>query len=321
MRKVTVQTEYGTEVRYYLTEEEAEKYKAMGFNIREGPRGGKYITEEDLQAGKRMMRQGKDNEKPEDDEKDREKELDDLLDELKRLYKEGRYEDALNVLDKIKKNFVDLLDEDEIEYLYRIEDWIIRKGSKDILGIELCKSVDKERKLVYERVCESLKVLSNFRNIDSIVHVDDNLYSIKLGNDVFEIKYDDNGNVSEIWYYDGGKKYKGREAIVRWLSKSHGRELDDVFNAFAETYGTTQIGNREIVDIKRRNAIINRIERVWSTRRGRGKKKIKWWLFIMMKAKEMGVAVKTIDDVIKLLSSDAIKELIREMFSVFKGGR
>lgn len=314
MRKVTVRTETGVEVRFYLTDDEVYKYQQLGFNVKEGPRGGHYILEEDFIAGKKKLRERRNQNKIDDNEK--EKELEELLEKLKELYKAGKYKEALKIVDKIRNEFDIILDDEEFEYLYKVEDKIVRKGSDDVLGIGLCEFVSKNREYVYKRVSENLGVLSNFRKIDSIAHIGDNIYSVKLGNDKFEVKYKKNGTVEEIWYYDNGKKYKGREGIVKWLSKSKGKELGNIWKAFSKTYTSKKVGNKEIIEINRKNSLIDKIEKVEQT--GRGNKKVKWMMFILVKAKELGIAVKGIDDVIKLLNSEGIKQLIMEMFSAMK---
>lgn len=315
MRKVKVKTQHGEEIRYYLTDDEKIKYQRLGFTIKEGPRGGHYILEDDYAAGKKKIRDIRRQHKLKDD--DREKELDELLDMLIVAYKGKDFEEALSIVDEIKGEYYDLLSEKEINYLNKIEDRIIRRGSNDVLGIELSKTVDSSRKNTYKRISRYLGVLSNFRTIDSITYIKDNTYNIKVGKDEFDVKYNEKGNVEEIWYYDGKKKYKGREGIVRWLSKSKGKELENIWSAFAKTYKSKKEGNKEIIEIKRKNSLINKIEKVTPSR-GRGDKKIKWLMFIMIKSKEMGIAVKGMDDVIKLLNSEGIQQMIMEMFSSMK---
>lgn len=323
--------------KIYIHPDDVPKYRAMGYTIRRGPRGGLYIDldERPYSASvKESVQQISGELKQKVNmfaELGFESHMEQVLEEMLR-YVNGENEDLDSVFDKIEDLHSEILEafsegriaeeqyRELTEVLDKIEETFDERINDDVLGIKAYRVViPGDRK--YERITERLGVLSKFGNINAVQfvgNVDGNdAYMIDMGDlGKYSVVYDKDGNVKQLKFIVNDKECdpeSNAECIVKWLDYIGRDKINKVVDAFREYYGAQVSGRRIVIEIKRPGAEVQKIEVV---RPFGGNGRIKWIIYLIIEAKKLGIAWQDINELIHIMNKLGVLKLIKEMFAL-----
>ena len=319
--------------RYYIKPEDVPKYRAMGYNVYRGPRGGLYINlDEQPHTANIKQKVG---------------ELGEHARTVVDLFENNNIEGLRNVLnllidfengkitniemvydgiDELRNEIMEKFQNGEVSedvknellgHVDNIEEYLDNKVSDDILHVKAYRIVVRGSR-AYAKVVERLGVLSKFDEIDVVQYVgnDDGIdvYMLDMKNSgKFEVGYDANGNVVKLAIIGERGRcdlIENTECLVKWFDRIGRDKIFKMFDAFKEYYGYKEVGNTIVVEIRRVNTEIKQLElRKPFGRRGR----TKWMLFLIMAAKKLGIAWQDIGELIHILSRSGLLEMVKEM--------